>query len=89
MTDTINTTSQQNQLPPDPEGMNDARAMWADLALQPFEITTNTDRENALSDLLCDLMHLCDRDETLGGFDTQLERARQHYEAETSGEVAV
>lgn len=77
------------QLPPDPEGMNDNRAEWADGAIEAFQAATGTDREDALSDLLCDLMHLCDRDVFLGDFDTQLERARGHYEAETAGEEAV
>ena len=84
MTGTTNLT----QLPPDPDGQNDDRAGWADLALLAFQAATGTDREDALSDLLCDLMHLCDRDIFLGSFETQVERARGHYEAETGGEDA-
>lgn len=73
-------------LPPDPDGMNDERSGWAETALVAFREATGTDREDALCDLLCDLMHLCDRVDTLGGFDAQLERARGHYEADTGGE---
>jgi hypothetical protein len=69
--------------------MNDDRAEWADRAIESFRVATGTDREEALSDLLCDLMHLCDRDSHLGNFDTQLERARMHYDAETGGEAGL
>jgi hypothetical protein len=89
MTATTNTSSIKKQLPPDPDGMNDDRAEWGSRALQAFQIATGSDRFDLLSDLLCDLMHLCDRDEDLGSFEVQLERAKQHYEAETDGEVAV
>lgn len=68
-------------LPPDPENMNDARAEWADFALSHFIANTGVDREDALSDLLVDLMHLCDRTEF--DFNVQLERARLDYSAET------
>jgi hypothetical protein len=34
--------------------------------------------------LLCDLMHFCDREGFT--FDKELDRARMHYEAETSPE---
>ncbi len=72
-------------LPPDPEGMNDKRATWAEHALEEFMLQTGTDPENALADLLVDLMHLCDRvPETYGEFDAQLSRARGHYANETS-----
>lgn len=69
------------QLPPDPENMNDARAARAAAALQHFQIATCADDQDAVRDLLCDLMHWCDRN----GFDFQheLDRARLHYEAET------
>lgn len=88
MTDTTTTTSDQKQLPPDPDGQNNDRADWADRALQAFQMTTGTDRQDALSDLLCDLMHLCDRDAGLGAFGAQLDRACGHYDSETSEEGA-
>ena len=69
-------------LPPDPDGMNFDRASWADQAISAFRGATGTDREDALSDLLADLMHWADR--AGYGFDEALDRARAHYEAETA-----
>lgn len=73
--------SETNPLPPDPEGMNESRADWANEAILAFEAVTGTDREDALADLLCDLMHWADRNGE--DFDKQLSRARQHYVEET------
>jgi hypothetical protein len=74
-------------LSPDPEGQNDARAQLAETAIGQFQICTGSDWDDALADLLADLMHLCDRatheDGTALNFAEELERARQHYEAET------
>ena len=86
MTDTDATNSPPKQLPPDPEGMNDRRAAWAGLALAAFIAATRTDWDDALSDLLADLIHWCDRNNY--DFDATLERARWHYDAETGGEEA-
>jgi hypothetical protein len=69
-------------LPADPESMNDDRAEWAAIALDAFQRLTGTDDEDVLSDLLCNLMHWCDRNDC--GFDTALSRARMHHEAETT-----
>jgi hypothetical protein len=69
------------KLPPDPEGKNDDRAAWAMTALSAFERETGTDEQHAVADLLCDLMHLYDRKGW--DFDADLERARDHYTAET------
>lgn len=68
-------------IPPDIDGKNDDRAQWADEALRRFMAVTGTDREDALSDFLCDALHWCDRE----GFDfkNELRRARGHYDAET------
>ena len=70
-------------LPPDPEGMNETRAGWADDCIALFMGATRTDREDALSDLLCNMMHWCDRNNQ--SFDKELERANLHYDEETSG----
>lgn len=78
------TDTRQKQLPPDPERMNGSRAKFADYAIAHFIDFTEVDREDALGDLLCNLMHLCDRDAELGGFDAQLERARRGYLLETT-----
>jgi hypothetical protein len=69
-------------LPPDPEGMNDRRAEWAGCALDAFMSQTGTDTESAVTDLLCDLMHLADRSGT--DFEGDLARARMHYTSETA-----
>jgi hypothetical protein len=72
------------KLPPDPEGMNERRTAWAGLAIAAFRDATGADPEDALPDLLADLMHWCDRKGS--DFDAALERGRYHYEAETTEE---
>jgi hypothetical protein len=72
------------KLPPDPEGMNEKRTAWAGLAIAAFMAATGTEPGDALPDLLADLMHWSDRNDT--DFDAALERARDHYEAETIAE---
>lgn len=72
-------------LPPDPEGMNDRRAGWAAEGLTTFRSATGVDEPDAVCDLLTDLMHWCDRHGQ--DFDSELERARDHYDAETLGEA--
>ena len=67
-------------LPPDPERMNDVRASRADQALQHFRRLTQTNHEDALGDLLCDLMHWSDRNNF--DFNLALQRAEGHYEDE-------
>ena len=71
-------------LPPDPESMNNDRAEWAATALRQFQSATGSDFEDALADLLGDLMHWADRNAVI--FDDELSRARMHYEAETAAE---
>jgi hypothetical protein len=68
-------------LPPDPDNQNDERAEWAEATIQAFVRITGTDREDALADLLANLMHWCDRQ----GFDFDAELARGHgmYQEET------
>lgn len=71
-------------LPPDPENMNDERADWAESALQAFEARTHTDREDALGDLLGDLMHWADRNNF--DFDAAFDRAKSCYRQETGAD---
>lgn len=78
--------SMESGLPPDPDGKNDDRAACASAALVAFLDETHTDPQDALPDLLGNLMHWCDRSGR--DFDAALERARKHYAAETGGEVA-
>ena len=61
------------KLPPDPEHMNDDRAAWAASALTAFMRCTGTDPEDALGDLLANLMHWSDRNNY--DFDAALDRA--------------
>lgn len=71
---------------PDPDGLNDERALWARQALDVFTRATGCEEESAVGDLLCSLMHHCDR----AGVDffSELGRAVRHYEDETSADVA-
>ena len=69
-------------LPPDPEHGNANRARCAAAILAVFQRRTGADRADALSDLLADLMHWCDRSGR--EFRAELRRARSHYAAETA-----
>ena len=60
----------------------DLAAYVAGDALKLFQSLTGSDDGDALGDLLCDLMHLCDRTDTYGAFDEMLRRARMHYRDE-------
>jgi hypothetical protein len=76
-------------LPPDPDGMNNDRAAWAELAIDALGAATNMvtageSRETMLGDLLADLMHWCDRNGV--DFNFKLEGARMNYEEETRDE---
>jgi hypothetical protein len=70
------------QLPPDPDNKNDERADWANKSIGLFMIVTGTDYEDALADLLCDMMHWADRGRDQD-FEVALGRARGMYEEET------
>jgi hypothetical protein len=69
------------KLPKDVDGRNAERAQWAKAALRAFMLETGVDYEDALGDLLGDLMHLADREPF--DFEAALDRARGHYAAET------
>jgi hypothetical protein len=71
----------RDTLPPDAQGLNDDRASWAETALAAFASETGGERADAVADLLCDLMHWCDRNDR--SFADELERAKRHYAAET------
>jgi hypothetical protein len=62
----------------------DRRADVAEDALKLFIGLTGIDNEDALGDLLSDLMHLCDRTDAYGAFDEMLRCARMHYRDETA-----
>ena len=67
--------------PPDPDGQNDNRSNWAEVALMEFMVVTGTDAETAVRDLLSDLKHWCDRHEVV--FDQELEIGMEYYREET------
>ncbi len=56
------------------------------ITVRPYEregsgdLTEKVSREEAISDLLCDLMHLCDKEGL--SFEDLLSGARVHFEAE-------
>lgn len=79
LTDTL--PGQTKALPPDPEGRNASRARSAGVALEEFHHQTGADVEDAVSDLLANLMHWCDR--AGQDFQQQLRRAEGHYAEET------
>jgi hypothetical protein len=82
--DTDRTKAEQSSLPPDPEGTNTDRAEWAHRAILAFEGATGTDREDALADLLCDLMHWAN---VYGqDFERELSRATDSYAEETQAD---
>ena len=80
----LKTFRRRNRLPPDPDNMNGSRAEWAAVALRAFMDATRTDEEDALGDLLTDLLHWANRHNF--DFELALDRARWHYEAETTGQ---
>jgi len=63
---------------------NNIRAMWAAAALKEYVANTGEDEfEATISDLLGDLMHLCDALDV--DFDEALRRGRNAYEPESEG----
>ncbi|HEY9171364.1 MAG TPA: hypothetical protein VI136_03670 [Verrucomicrobiae bacterium] len=64
------------------EDMNASRVRWADIILEEFQSLTGSDLEDAVSDLLADLMHWCDQSGQ--NFEKELRRAQTHYTAETA-----
>jgi hypothetical protein len=78
-------------LPPDPEDANDEHAERAETAVNAFRRETNSDECTAIRDLLCDLMHFCDRrgyaepdDDQYELFEDALRIAREAYREETT-----
>lgn len=49
-------------LPPDPDGMNEERALWADACIDLMSTQTGCEPgQEALGDLLCNIFHWGDR----------------------------
>jgi hypothetical protein len=78
----------RRQLPPDPDGMNDERAMWAGACINLMSEQTGCEPgQEALGDLLCNLFHWGDRngftnDEIKAIFESRFKM----YKDETMGE---
>jgi hypothetical protein len=72
------------RMPSDPEAQNDSRSDWAEVAIRAFMQATGSDAGDAVSDLLADLAHYCDRHGLELGH--ELCRACSHYEEETTNE---
>ena len=70
------------KLPSDPQGRNDERALWAQIALAAFVAETSTDENTALVEFLVGVMHWCDRSGE--SFEAHLEGARSLYREETN-----
>lgn len=70
----------------DPMSMNAQRAAWAHAAVMTFIEQTRSDYQDAVADLLCDLMHLCDRDGMI--FADELARAANHHAEECREDAA-
>lgn len=69
-------------LPPDPDDLNDDRASWAAHALNQFSRLTGCDEQDeAIGDLLGNLMHWCDRNGK--NFEEELAQGRAYYAKET------
>ncbi|WP_226584351.1 hypothetical protein [Acuticoccus sediminis] len=64
---------------------NLTRACWAEVAIRAFREQTGTDFEDALGDLLCDLMHWADARQF--DFALALALAEFHYGAEIAEEA--
>ncbi len=80
--DAASRTETRRQLPADPEKTNANRVQWAAAALRHFQCRAGCDYEDALGDLLCDLMHWSGRNNF--DFEAALFRARGHYGDETA-----
>lgn len=63
---------------------NATRAAWARVAVAEFQSVVATDDGDAISDLICDLLHLADETGQCGK--VVLSRAEMHYEAEVDEE---
>jgi hypothetical protein len=65
---------------PTPEAKNSLRVVSAAQALNVFVRESGCDADDALTDLLTNLMHWCDA--TSGDFNAALKRAWLHHQAE-------
>jgi len=66
---------------------NGMRALWAREALKTFQRVCRTDDCDAIPDLICDLLHLCDMNpEKYGNAADAIRRGAANYEFEREEE---
>ena len=83
------TKPKQNNLNPEQLRDNDAHAQRAKTMMDVYSIVYSNVHDEAdyiMHDFLTDLMHLCDRDSSWGGFDARLSIALMQHKTETEGE---
>lgn len=68
-----------------PQIENAKRALQVDELVERFQTVTGSEDSEALTDLLCDLMHWADL--TGNEFETHLKLSRIHYKAEIKGDL--
>jgi hypothetical protein len=80
----MTTKTRKPRLPKNVDGRNTERAKEAEKALAYFMSLCGTDPEDALTDFLCNVQHLCDRKpKTYGTLEDAIRKADGHYQAET------
>jgi hypothetical protein len=67
------------------EPTNKDRAEWAHQALEAFEAATGSEGDDAMCDLLADLMHYCRLNDI--SFGDELSRAERHFTEEVDEET--
>lgn len=72
---------ESNKLPPNADGLNEVRADRADLAIQTFLIESSAEWDGSVRDLLCAMMHWCDKYGE--DFEEALDCARVDYRDQT------
>lgn len=72
----------RDRLPPDPEGENEQRSDRGVEMMAAYLAGGGADVQDALSDMLSDLMHMCDRHPKFGDFKEQYDRAATFYQEE-------
>lgn len=75
--------SPRRVVPPDPDGLNEKCAERARKVLDFSLEIPGSESHTAVRDLLYEIMHLCDRDLSLGTFEEELEWAFYFYEYTT------
>ncbi len=76
-----NSKRKPDKLPPDPDGLFKRAAARAKKVIAMYDdLNLEVERDDLITDLIHDLMHLCDRDPELGEFDEKCGRAFNIYD---------